>query len=110
MMRIKRKLYSTQPTQIDPTKQQRIALQQQHQAIQQNKVSISQINALTNTQRAANQPAKQQLQAQRNGIEAVKASKDRSLLVRLNRKQEEGKYIKPNYSEGKPKKVVKMGV
>jgi len=32
------------------------------------------------------------------------------LLVRLNRKQEEGKYIKPNYSEGKPKKVVKMGV
>lgn len=108
MMRIKRKLYSSQQ-QLDPTKQQRIALQQQHQAIQQNKLSISQINALTNTQRAANQPAKQQLQAQRNGIEAVKASRDRSLLVRLNRKQEEGKYTKPNYSEGKPKKVVKMG-
>lgn len=109
-MRIKRKLYSTQqPPQIDPTKQQRIALQQQHQAIQQNKLSISQINALTNTQRAANQPAKQQLQAQRNGIEAVKASKDRSLLVRLNRKQEEGKYIKPNYNLNFTKKVVKMG-
>jgi hypothetical protein len=108
-MRIKRKLYSTQqPPQIDPTKQQRIALQQQHQAIQQNKLSISQINALTNTQKAANQPVRNQLQAQRNGIEAVKASKNRSLLSRLNRKQEEGKYTKPNYSEGKPKRVVSM--
>lgn len=111
MMRIKRKLYSSSNIkQPDPTKLQRLALDQQHQAIQQNKLSISQINALTNTQRAANQPTKQQLQAQRNGIEAVKASRDRSLLVRLNRKQEEGRYTKPNYSEGKPKKVVKMGV
>lgn len=107
-MIIKRKLYSSSPVQIDPTKQQRIALQQQHQAIQQNKLSISQINALTNTQKAANQPVRNQLQAQRNGIEAVKASKNRSLLSRLNRKQEEGKYTKPNYSEGKPKRVVGM--
>lgn len=109
-MRVKRKLYSIQqPSQIDPTKQQRIALQQQHQAIQQNKLSISQINALTNTQKTANQPIRNQLQAQRNGIEAVKASRNRSLLSRLNRKQEEGRYIKPNYNLNFTKKVVKMG-
>ncbi len=106
MMRIKRKLYSSQ--QLDPTKQQRIALEQQHQAIQQNKLSISQINALTNTQKAANQPVRNQLQAQRNGIEAVKASRQ-STLSRLRRsKNEEGRYTKPNYSDGKPMKVVGM--
>lgn len=110
MMIIKRKLYSdNKPKQPDPTKLQRLALDQQHQAIQQNKLSISQINALTNTQKAANQPVKNQLQAQRNGIEAVKASRNRSLLSRLNRKQEEGRYIKPDYSEERPKRVVSMG-
>ena len=110
-MIIKRKLFSSKdkPKQPDPTKLQRLALDQQHQAIQQNKLSISQINALTNTQKASMQPVKSQLQAQRNGIEAVKASRNRSLLSRLNRKQEEGRYIKPDYSEDRPKKVVGMG-
>jgi len=112
MMIIRRKLFSSKdkPKQPDPTKLQRLALDQQHQAIQQNKLSISQINALTNTQKASIQPVKNQLQAQRNGIEGIKAvSRMRSVnKVRLDKS--EGRYVKPDYSEGKPKRVVRMGV
>ncbi len=108
-MRIKRKLYSDNKLkQPDPTKLQRLALDQQHQAIQQNKLSISQINALTNTQRTAIQPVKNQLQAQRNGIEGIKASSRLRNVIKVRLDKSEGKYIKPDYSEGKPKRVVGM--
>jgi hypothetical protein len=108
-MRIKRKLYSDNKLkQPDPTKLQRLALDQQHQAIQQNKLSISQINALTNTQRTAIQPVKNQLQAQRNGIEGIKASSRLRNVIKGRLDKSEGKYIKPDYSEGKPKRVVGM--
>ena len=111
-MIIKRKLFSSKdkPKQPDPTKLQRLALDQQHQAIQQNKLSISQINALTNTQRTAIQPVKSQLQAQRNGIEGIKAASRLRSVTRVRLDKSDGKYIKPDYSEGKPKRVVDMGV
>jgi len=113
-MRIKRKLYSDNNNkklkQPDPTKLQRLALDQQHQAIQQNKLSISQINALTNTQKAAFQPVKSQLQAQRNGIEGIKAASRLRNATRTKIDKSEGRYIKPDYSEDRPKRIVSMGV
>lgn len=110
-MRVKRKLYSSKDNKVkqpDPTKLQRLALDQQHQSIQQSKLSISQINALTNTQKASIQPVKSQLQAQRNGIEGMKAASRLRNATRARLDKSGGRYIDPDYSEGKPKKVVSM--
>lgn len=108
-MILKRKEFSEKKPE-DPIrlqmKQQELAIKQQHLQVQSGKQQISQMNAVTNSQRVGMSGTRYSLQAQRNGIEANKFAARKRISRFISNEKTKGKYVQPNYGE-KIRKIVK---